>query len=239
MKNIRILISSPGDVAVEREKARQVIEQLQRRYAGRIKLVPVLWEDLPLQIDMSFQQGIDVVLSADGGIDIAVFIIWARLGSPTGVLIHKPDGSLYRSGTEREFDLMLQAREQSGGTRPAILAYVRKDETGFKGRINSARDLNEMEELVRQSQLADQFIREEFYDPVSGANTRAFHSFNETTSFASRLRVHLCELLDPLLPGQAFPENDGTIARFVAWRRSMWSTHRSTLAGNRRSAMSS
>ena len=111
MQSLRILIASPGDVTDERDRGRQVVEGLRRRYAGRLWLQPVLWEDLPLQADMSFQQGIDVVLSRDHGIDIAIFILWSRLGSPIGPLI-KTFGGRYRSGTEREFDLMLRAREQ-------------------------------------------------------------------------------------------------------------------------------
>jgi len=42
MKTIRIFINSPGDVAEERDRARDVGEQLRRRYAGRIALQPVL-----------------------------------------------------------------------------------------------------------------------------------------------------------------------------------------------------
>ena len=42
MKTIRIFISSPGDVAPERDKARQVIHDLQRRYLGRLELAPLL-----------------------------------------------------------------------------------------------------------------------------------------------------------------------------------------------------
>jgi hypothetical protein len=92
MKTIRIFISSPGDVAEERDRARQVVEQLRRKYAGRLKLKAVLWEELPLQADMSFQQGIDRVLSREHGVDIAVFILWSRLGSPLGPLIRKETG---------------------------------------------------------------------------------------------------------------------------------------------------
>jgi hypothetical protein len=51
-----------------------------------LDLQALLWEELPLQADMSFQQGIDMVLS-ETGIDVAVFILWSRLGSPTGPLI--------------------------------------------------------------------------------------------------------------------------------------------------------
>ena len=64
---VRIFISSPGDVAEERDRARQVIDGLRRRYAPRFLLKPVLWEELALQVDLSFQQGIDLVLSEDAG----------------------------------------------------------------------------------------------------------------------------------------------------------------------------
>ena len=77
----------------------------------------MLWEDLPLQVDASFQDGIDLVLSSDG-VDIAVFILWSRLGSPIGGVARRRDGTEYRSGTEREFDLMLAARELTEGAPP-------------------------------------------------------------------------------------------------------------------------
>lgn len=109
MKTIRIFISSPGDVKEERERARQVVESLRRRYSRRVTLQPVLWEDLPLQSDMSFQQGIDGVLS-EKGVDVAVFILWSRLGSPLGPSISRPDGTAYLSGTEREFEIVMRAR---------------------------------------------------------------------------------------------------------------------------------
>lgn len=57
MKTLRIFISSPGDVSEERDRAKQVVESLRRRYAGKFILKPLLWEELPLQPDMSFQQG--------------------------------------------------------------------------------------------------------------------------------------------------------------------------------------
>jgi hypothetical protein len=93
MTTLRIFISSPGDVAEERAKARQVIEQLQRQNGSGLELIPVLWEDLPLQADSSFQEGIDMMLSKEHGIDIAVFILWSRLGSPLGSAVRKADGS--------------------------------------------------------------------------------------------------------------------------------------------------
>ena len=84
-QTIRIFISSPGDVAAERDKAKQVVAQLQKWYGPAVRLVPVLWEELPLEIDASFQNGIDVILSGNQGIDIAVFIIWSRIGTPVTI----------------------------------------------------------------------------------------------------------------------------------------------------------
>ena len=201
-KTIRIFISSPGDVAEEREKAREVVRRLQRRYLGRLKLVSILWEDLFLGADISFQEGIERILSQDGGIDIAVFIFWSRLGSPLGSQIVREDGTLYRSGTEREFDLMLQAREASlkaeGSGRPEILAYFRNDEEEFH--LNQrGKSTTELKQMVEQRELVEQFIQENFYDETSGTNIRAFHNFDIPTTFANRLRVHLQNILDEKL----------------------------------------
>lgn len=98
VRRVRVFISSPSDVFAERKKAEEVIEQLQRSYGlDRVRLETVLWEQLPIQLDTPFQQGIEVVLSKDKGIDIAVFILWSRLGSPTGM--RRPDGTEYRSAS--------------------------------------------------------------------------------------------------------------------------------------------
>jgi hypothetical protein len=200
VKTIRIFISSPGDVAEERDKARRVVEALQKRYAGRLKLETVLWENLPLGAVDSFQGGIDAALKGENAIDIAVFILWSRLGSPLGAAIRRPDGSEYRSGTEREFDLMLAARAQSDDGRPEILVYVRQDDRHFKSALQE-KPTDEIEEMLRQHRLAERFIREKFHDAESGSNIRAYHTFPEPNSFAERLKVHLRSLLDAVALG--------------------------------------
>jgi tetratricopeptide (TPR) repeat protein/flagellar basal body-associated protein FliL len=199
VNTLRIFISSPGDVAEEREKAKQVIATLQRHYDDQVRLIPVLWEDLAIPATASFQQGIDFVLSERHRIDIAVFILWSRLGSPLGAAIVKQDGSPYLSGTEREFDLMLAAFEQSGGKIPIFLAYTRDDDEGFTNRLDARKHGDEaLEELVKQRKLVKQFIRERFQDK-EGRNLRAYHSYREPVSFAQRLHVHLRGAVDDLL----------------------------------------
>ncbi|MBU6303749.1 MAG: AAA family ATPase, partial [Verrucomicrobia bacterium] len=189
-----IFISSPGDVAEEREKARQVLAQLQTFYGEQVLLLPVLWEDLPLELDQPFQKGIDVILG-EKPIDIAVFILWARLGSPLGKAVRDKEGNPYRSGTEREFDLMLAALEQSGGKRPDILFYRRDDDPAFKRKLSGEPDPGKMRELMTQSEMAQSFVQEHFQDE-EGHNTRAYHRFRQPVEFASRLKVHLRGLID-------------------------------------------
>lgn len=207
-RSVRIFISSPGDVQEERERARQVIEGLRRRYARALSLAHIFWEDLPLQAEASFQQGIDSVLSNDAGVDIAIFVLWARLGSPVGGAILKADQSEYLSGTEREFDLMSQARKQSDGVgqrpRPDILFYRRRDDNSFDERLRG-RPTAEQQELVRQKSLVEAFFVREFNDAESGVNVRAYHSYERPALFSQRLRTHLIELLDALLGDSSPP----------------------------------
>jgi hypothetical protein len=199
-RTIRIFISSPGDVAAERDKARRVIDDLQRHYSGAI-LQPVLWEDLALTATASFQESIDFLVHRQP-IDMAVFILWSRLGTPLGPATTRPNGTPYRSGTEREFDLMLAAFEQSGKKRPVILAYDRNDDDGFQQSL-AAVPAAQWEELITQRKLARSFVREQFYDE-EGRNLRAVHSYREPVGFAQRLHAHLRQVVEELL-GETAP----------------------------------
>jgi WD40 repeat protein len=198
VRKIRVFISSPGDVAEERERAKQVVDGLQRRYSGAAVLETVLWEDMPLQADLSFQEGIDILVSEERGVDVAVFILWSRLGSPLGNQILKDDGSQYLSGTEREFDVMMEARRRTGGDRPAILVYTRTDESSFEERMRG-QSTQVKRSLLDQKELVERFIQEEFHDQEAGFNLRAYHSYDRPTTFSQRLRTHLSTVIDDLL----------------------------------------
>lgn len=202
LRTVRILICSPGDVADERERARQTIESLRRRYARRFVIKHLLWEDLPLQPDMPFQEGIELLLSRDGGVDVVVFILWSRLGSPVGPELVRHDGSEYRSGTEREFELMMQARAQSDANhpRPDILFYRRDDENSFLEGLRGL-PIDQQQELVEQKKLVEKFFSQQFSDAEKGFNLRAYHTYDRPAAFSERLRIHLQDLLDRMAEG--------------------------------------
>jgi tetratricopeptide (TPR) repeat protein len=155
---------------------------------------------------MSFQEGIDRVLSEDAGVDIAVFILWSRLGTPIGPSLQRADGSEYRSGTERELALMLEASRMQGGQRPHLLAYTRQDEASFEEALRG-KSTDQKSELLRQKLMVERFIQEEFHDASSGTNVRAYHTFNRPQAFAVRFRAHLQELIDGICTGSASKPN--------------------------------
>lgn len=95
----------------------------------------------------------------------------------------------YRSGTEREFDLMLEARRQSG-VAPHVLAYVRRDDESFYAALDARKDDQTLEGLIRQRRLTREFIRATFQD-TEGRNIRAYHTYRVPLSFARRLEIHL------------------------------------------------
>lgn len=192
---VRIFISSPSDVLEEREQARRIVAQLQRHYLGSLELIPVLWEELPLDMQSSFQEGIDVFLNHPTRIDVGVFILWSRLGSPVGPRIKRADGSEYNSGTEREFDLLMKASKNSTDGRPIPLAYVRQDADSFEARLRH-QSTDQMTAIIEQKHRVERFIEEQFQDAETGTNTRAFHTYEHPLEFAHRFRLHLQAILD-------------------------------------------
>ena len=202
MKTFRIFISSPGDVQQERIIAKKVIAELNKTFSKYFILEPLLWEDMPLLASSSFQEGIDQIVNKYA-IDVAVFILWSRLGSTLGASYVKPDGTPYQSGTEYEFDMMMEAFRKNG--HPRIMVYIK--DTPLKDRLLFAQDA-ELEEVIRQHGAVKDFIREHFHDEETGTYY-AYTSFGEDASFANRLKTHLTNIL---------LETIGTREHIIEWQ---------------------
>lgn len=199
MKTIRIFISSPGDVHEERGKARKVVNTLQREFEDKMLLELVVWEDMALSAAASFQEGIDERLQTQYSIDISVFVFWWKLGSPLSEIITRRDGRPYRSGSEREFDFVLELVEENRRNQregPDILVYFRKDDKGFTEEFSRVGQ-EEREEMVQQQKLLTLFYKENFQD-AQGRNTRSHYKFEQPVEFADQLYRHLHALLDQL-----------------------------------------
>ena len=83
LKEVKIFVSSPGDVNTERALAFRVIKRLQREFVEHLKIIPVLWEQLPLEAVAGFQDEIERIASPSKA-DVVIFILWSRLGTPLG-----------------------------------------------------------------------------------------------------------------------------------------------------------
>ena len=189
---LKIFISSPGDVLYERQIAKRIIAKLGKEFASSTKLEALLWEDMPLQVTASFQEGIDRIVNANM-VDIAIFILWSRLGTPLSDKFVKPDGGFYKSGTEYEFEMMYAANQQSGV--PSILAYIKNAPiTDVLIQTKASGDFD-FEEIGKQHKEAQRFIREKFYDPDTKTVYGAYHQFEAPTSFEQKLTEHLRRLI--------------------------------------------
>lgn len=186
MKKIRIFISSPGDVLQERQIARRVIEDLNKTFSKFVKIEVLMWEDFPLTADSTFQDGINYFLEQER-IDIAVFVLWSRLGTPLCTKFRKPDGTPYKSGTEYEFDLMMNLFKQKG--YPQILTYVKN-----KDFIPQVASMKELSDVLRQKELLEFFLEENFHDKDTNSNY-AYLQFGEHTTFEVQLKNHLIGLI--------------------------------------------
>lgn len=183
MKKLRVFISSPGDVQIERNVARTVINELNTLYSQHLKIEVLMWEDFPLSADATFQEGINYFLTGEH-IDLAVFILWSRLGTPLSVKFRKEDGTPYNSGTEYEFDLMMKLHKESG--HPSrILTYVKKDDSYPKDC-----KWDELREIIRQKEGLDAFLKEYFRDEETKSNY-AYLPFGKNVSFEQVFRTHL------------------------------------------------
>jgi len=195
VREVKIFVSSPGDVNSERALAFRVSKRLQRDFVQHFRLIPVFWEKLPLEAADCFQAEIERI-SSPAEADVVVFILWSRLGTPLGLQFHKPDGSPYGSGTEYEFEVSLQARRDTG--KPAMLVYI-KEAPIDPGKI-SRNEVQQLSEILAQIHKVKDFIEQRFYDPKEQVFIRSFHTFKESPGFESLLEDHLRELLSQYLP---------------------------------------
>ncbi len=204
MEPIRIFISSPGDVELERQIARRTIARLQNEFAGEPIVEPYYWEYEPMRLTADYQGQIPPTSS----FDIVVCILWGRLGSALGPQHHRPDGSRYQSGTEYEFEDAARSFASKGV--PDILVYRNRTEPLIKLRPaeERARQLAQFDALEA---FLEKWTREgEFF---KGAIT----PYSDLSQFEELLGEHLRKLIVARRPAE---RRDRRAADGATWQGS-------------------
>ncbi|MBV9549723.1 MAG: AAA family ATPase [Alphaproteobacteria bacterium] len=180
---LRIFISSPGDVTEERRRAAIVIQRIRREFSRFFDISAILWEYDPMLASGTFQD----VIEKPSNTDIVVLILWARLGTPLPERYKGIDGRVPVTGTEWEFEDALAANRAKG--TPDLLVY-RKTIAPQAAFTDNA----EMAKAQGQWELLQQFWLRHFISR-DGTFKAAFNQFSALDEFEQQLEMHLRALL--------------------------------------------
>jgi hypothetical protein len=218
MEHLRFFVSSPKDVPDERTFAHKVIEDLPKdpSFRGKISCEVVRHDDPAAPVGMTAteppQVTVDRRMRSPAECDVVIVILWSRLGSTLpGEVYRKPDGSLYESGTEWEFDQAVNARPAGGRPAPLVLVYHRTSDVQI-----SAID-KDYEEKTEQLGKLRQFLRR--FEKQDGVYRRGLNTYESPQQFRDRLitdlKAYVQERLD-LLQASEEPASDEPPYRDIA-----------------------
>lgn len=186
--NIRIFFSSPGDVKMERETAKRIVDRLQSEIGGNATIDPYFWEHEAMVATKDYQENIPQM----DDFDIVVCILWSRLGTPLDPDRHpRPGGGGFASGTEYEFVTAMQAHELKG--TPDIFVFRNTTEPRRPSRPKEVREAvdNEIDRL-------DTFFDEYFQDDTFF--TRAINIYSTLGEFEEKLTIALRSYITGRIP---------------------------------------
>lgn len=189
--NVRIFFSSPGDVSMERETAKRIVNRLQSEMGAVASLQPYFWEHEVMVATKDYQENIPQM----DDFDIVVCILWSRLGTPLDPARHpKPGGGGFRSGTEYEFFTAMQAHELKG--TPDIFVFRNTTEPRRPSRPREIREKVDRE-IDRLDEFFDTYFQEEQFF------TRAINIYSTLGEFEEKLTIALRSYLGGRLPQAA------------------------------------
>ena len=186
-RQLKVFISSPGDVIPERVICKGVINRLNDEFSGQAFLVPILWEEEPLLASETFQAQIHPPRQTD----IYIGILWSRIGSPLPETIRRPDGSIYDSGTAFEFEDALSGYRENG--HPEMLLYRK---TGAP--VISLEDRHEVMDRLNQMERLQSYV-DRFLIGEDGSYVAAFHNFATPEGFEEMIEMHLRKLVERII----------------------------------------
>jgi non-specific serine/threonine protein kinase len=179
MKPVRLYISSPGDVADERQRALNVVQRLQQEFS-ELSIEAVLGEQEPHLV----QANAAVEVSSPADFDIYTTIIGGRLGG-AGVAPPGEEGAGHPvSITEMEYQQAVTSARDRGA--PELLVY--------------RQSLAAEQQATAQGRTVAEFFDKWFLSDEDQTATGAYHTFAAAEQFEDLFTVHLRKLLRRFLP---------------------------------------
>jgi formylglycine-generating enzyme required for sulfatase activity len=186
--NIRVFISSPGDVNDERKIALDVIERLPYRpaFRERVAFRVVAWDkqgaDTPMRATLTPQDAINQGLPKPSQCDIVVVLFWSRMGTPFNY-----EGKEFLSGTHWE---LLDAIDSP---RAETVIYRRTDEPPFK--VNDPH----FEAKHTQYKTVENFFQSDLFYAPDGKIRRGINMYRTPDDFRLSFETHFEALVVDLL----------------------------------------
>jgi len=195
VKKIRAFLSSPGDVAEERQAAMELLDSLQYDPAFRekISIDTIAWDKqgaaAPMLANMTPQEAISRGLPLPSKCEIVIVIFWSKMGTPLPPQYTKADGSYYKSGTEWEYEDAITGSQRKGG--PLVLLYRRMEPVQFSP--------NEPQAQEKFKQL---MLLQNFFDALTmadGSIKAGYKKYQTVRDFKDILGADLRHVLTNLL----------------------------------------
>jgi hypothetical protein len=166
LEELRVVISSPGDVEDERKTLADVIEKLNKNIAERsgVTLSVRRWEDAPLGFwKEGVQHHLDSFLKIEDS-DLFIGILWKRFGTP---------GKDSKTGTEHEFIKAYEAWEKN--KRPEIMLYFNQN----KYLLTTPEDAEQLTAVLN------------FKDKIRKGGEGLYHQYIGLEEFKEKVDYHL------------------------------------------------
>ena len=195
VKQLRVFLASPSDVADERQIAIELLENLQYDPAFRekISIDTIAWDKRgtapPMLANLTPQEAISQGLPLPSDCEIVIVIFWSRIGTPLPPQYTKPDGTYFKSGTEWEYENAITGYEQKG--HPLVLLYRRMENVQF-----SPNDPHAQEKFGQYMSLQNFF--NSLVSP-DGTIQRGYNQYLTVRDFKEILEGHMRRLLTQLV----------------------------------------
>jgi hypothetical protein len=192
-QQIRVFLSSPGDVSDERALVRQLLDEelpYDPLLGGCVSFRVVSWDNpaasTPMLATLKPQEAVNRFGLRPSECDVVVVLLWSRLGTHLALdTFRKSNGEPYLSGTEWEFEDACNAWKTQ--KRPEILVYRRTEEPKVGVRDPA------WAEKRRQYDLVEQFFGH-FRKPDDSFRA-GFTNYRTPTELKERLATDLKFLL--------------------------------------------